>query len=871
MLQFTDTVLDAALAPGQERTIRPLLQVDWLKDGSFISSASQLTSDNLIQVDCVDDVDSGLPDDVTGRPTASSTTLTATLHGYVGDLPLWQLFSAWNRDSPYHGIELTGAAVQYSVATSTPGGETTTRRFTGWVDTVKVDRVQGTVTVTAANNLHLLGHQVSLPRWCRATDIPGYIGLPHVDRWDIPNEDRMENAPLSAAYLVQNVMRQCKAVPGPDPRSDSIWFSSGYGGMIPELGVVSNTDASGYVQSQGLAEYVYPQNWGAPNYNRDILSYGELGFPSPYANAQQASGVSSNIFDTYSQSAATIQFRPNASFPRYLNGGVWARIPSGDSGSFVQHNVWLEQNWIGLQADLAQVEMNVGASTTYLKVKSTTSGGTFRQLTIATPTTKDTLIYVSWEMDLANPGNMKIWYNNVQQTGTLTGTLTTYPTIDTALGGDITTAGIVEQNKIRVWCRHAAFVNAEVWLNNTAQVGSTRVQTWTNAPYTRKDFAIINGGILGAQVYRSDALNNQNWAEGAGSMPAVTHIPVRERVDAWELLKEICAAFLMTMWIDAYGGLRIIPQAVLSILEKRLTDPRKKLDGDSLQGVSLNMDFDSVRDKIIYGGQTARRTRSTVYQASDARQFYAPAGTTTEYTIGLPDTAVGTPAYRNTLNVFGLGGNGQAYNVPQNNWQNSGFMATEEDGDAGTNTAVWPVACYLINVGLDQGSFGLRIVNSHTQKIYLAMATGSTPGNGPISSPALLVPGGKKVLAEPLLYSQGTGNRLLQIQISPFHSAPWTMDKTIAALLERTSQSVPRAEDLTLPGDPRREVYDTLDLHDPDGGVATAISQIVGRSDTWASSEGYTQRLTIRLIFPPDAWLMEIDGFSEIELTTYVG
>lgn len=866
MLQFTDANLDAALAPGQERTIRPILRVDWLKTDTFDSLAAQLTSDNLISVDCVDDVDSGLPAEVNGRPTASSTTLTAVIHGDVDGTPMWKLFSPWNLSSPYQGKQLEGAAVTYEINTATLGGSTATRRFTGWIDTIQVSRIEGTVTLTAKNNLHLLGQKVSLPRWARATDVYGYEGLPHVDRFDIPNEDRMENAPLSAAYLFQNVLRQCKAVPGPDPRPTSIWFSSAYGGLIPEVGSLSDMDAAGYNMNQGISSYVYPQNWGFPNYNRDILSYGELGFPSPFHAPTQPSGVSGNIFDSYSQSATTLEFKPTASYPKYVNGGLWVRVPSGDSGAFVNQIMCLEPNWVGLQADTARVEVNVGASNTTIKVQSTASG-TSRTFTCSTPTTKDTLIYVSWEADMS-AGNAKLWYNDVQQTlSAPSGSLTGYPVLSTFPGA--ATPGIQYRNKARVWCRNAGFLNAELWLQSGTS-SAPRVPTWSNTSYGRKDFAFINGGFPGAQIYLSDAINSQNVFDSSGTMPAVTHIPVRDNVDAWELLKEMCAAFCMTMWIDAYGGLRIVPQGVLELLEQRLTDPRKELDGDSLAGLELTTAYDTVRDQVAYAGQTARRFWTSVYSAPDARSFSAPAGQTVEYTVPFPADMISMSAIKESLNRSGLGGGGVQLGVDMNLWQGFGFQASKENGDAGTTTSVWPVFLYPINVGGSPNTFGLRLYNAYSDKVYLALATGPG-GGGAISSPALLVKGAKKVPDNPQSFSQGTGSRLLVVPLSEFHSAPWTMQKTIAALLRRASTSVPRAQDLDVPGDPRREVFDNLTLRDPDGETAYLVAQIMGRSDTWSSGDGYSQTLSIRVLAIPGTWLMEIEGFSEAGETTYFG
>lgn len=872
MLQFTDSNLDAALAPGQERTIRPLLLVDWLQDGLYNSPASSLTSDNLISVNLIDDVDSGLPDEVNGRPTASSTTLQATIHGAIGELSLWQLFSPWFRDSPYHGRRLEGSAVRYEMSTATTGGSTATRMFTGWIASVRADRNSGTVTITAKNNLHLLGHPVTLPRWARQTGVSyalDHLGYPG---FYIPNEDRMENAPLTAAYLIQNVLRQCDAVPGPSIRSNAIWFNSGYGGMLPERGALGAQEGAGQggtYMSQGIMSYNFPQNWGYPNYNRDILSFSELGFPSPFANADQVAGSSSDVFDVYGHSSATVEVLPTSGQPRFLHGGAWVRIPSGDSGAFVKQTVFFDPGGAKTSdADRAAVELVVGASNTTLTIRNSAPSVVRRVGTVSTPTTKDTLVYVSWEMDLQLPANMRIWYNNVLQSRTLSGALATYPTLDPAWVNDT-----VYRTQCRIHLRHAGFLNAEIWQSTNTDTGD-RVPVWSNTDYQRKDFAFINGGFYGAQAIPSDYRTYGGFYEGGGYMPCVTHIPIRESVDAWELLKEMCAAFNMSMWIDAYGGLRIVTQGILGLLEQRLLDPRKSLDGDSLQGFSMNTAFDNVRDRIVYQAKEGRSTGAygfPAYSAKTATQYTCGPGETVHYRISFPDETINVPANFYRLNIGSLGGGGWTYNWPVNNWGGRGFMATDDNGDAGTASAVWPVYCALQDVGASQSYVDMDIASTHTKRIWLAIATGVSPGSGLPSSPGLLLPGNTKQIDEVLTYSLGTGAQLLQIPLSEFHSAPWTMTKTYQALLARSSQQVPRAEDLVVPGDPRREIYDLLTLRDPDGGVDKVIAQIVGRQSQWAQGVGFQQTLTIRILFAPDTWLMEIDGFSEADQTTYFG
>src|SRR6187551_535276 len=877
MLQFTDTNLDSALAAGQERFIRPVLLIDWLKVDSWggLNPGTKITSDELINVTCQDDVSGGLPDEVTGRPTYSSTVLTATFSGTYYDLsvqgeePLWRLFSPWNRNSPYHGLTLEGAAVRLVNQTETEAGRTETRRFTGWIDSYTVDRVQGTVTIVAKNNLHLLGRKVTLPRWARITNVKR--SLPHISGWDIPDEDRMENAPLTAAYLFQNVLRQCQAMPGPDPHDGCIWSSSGYGGLIPEIGALGSADSCHSYMSQGISQYVYPGNWEYPNFNRTITAYGGPGMPgTPYHRTTQGSGSSSDLFDSYSQSGTTVEIHPNID-PRYMNGGLWVVFPSTDSGGFIRQDIFFSGPGItgtSTETESAMIRLHVGSGSTTLMIKDDdlVSTPVSRTLTVATPTAKDTFVYVSWEVDFQNPANSRIWYNNVLQTTSSSGSLSTYPRLDPGLDLYLPLA--------RVWARGggSGWQDAEVWRTGIISTGD-RIRTWSNTSYGRKDFAIVNGGFDGAKMCESDFTTFSGSRELGGSMPRVTYIPARTDVDAWGLLVEMATAFQMAMWIDNYGGLRIIPQQVLEGLENRLLDPRQEIDGDQLQGISLTSASDNVRKTILYDEQRGQAAFGVVFDCTDPWQFRCNASSNINYTVPANDLFISSSRhwYLNVApgTVGAGGGHSYAEDGGKERWGYSGFMATQEDGYAGNESPITTLSTFaaVVPIGLGQTAFGLRIENAHTQKVFLAMGN---DGTEPPNQGALLVPGMYNRLDNVTRRSLGPGDKSLSLPRSQFHSSSWTLAPTVQSLLTRASRNIPRADDVTVPGDPRREVYDMLELKDPDGGIDVVLAQVIGRSDSWSPSEGYTQVLSIRLTVTPGSWLLGISEFSELGENTYL-
>lgn len=856
MLGGADINIGPALAPGQERVIRARITIDWEKDSTWDGPGNTFT-DEIEDLSMDVQADAGLPDEVTGTPSVGSTELRFTVSGrdLATGLELWRLFSPFTVGGPYRKVDLSGAALKYDVIVSHASGASTIRRFTGWVKSIDPDQKTGTVKIVAANHLHLQGKRVTLPRWAR--HVPHQPQLPHLDVWEIPEEDRMENAPLSFAWLWQYVLRQCGAMPGPSYRPGCVWFSSGYGGMIPEVGSWSDFQAGRSFQRQGLCAYRYPGVWNDETFwSRNVDNHPELDFHAPWLESYPYIGPLS-VFDSYSQAGATTQIVPTTS-PRYLNGGSWLGLKSGSASAFAKLDVYMDswQYVLGTynpvaEPDMASIRLTVGPSTTTLLIRSSGAGAATRTLTYATPANVATnLVYVSYEVDFSNPANSRLWFGNTLATPTgNTGTLSTYPTVhgDEGFGAD--------KSKCRIWLRDARYLNAEVWQSSTAHTGN-RIATWSNTDYGRKDFAIVNTGLT---TQWSDIVGlplTTHW------IPAVTHVPNRKDVDAWELLQEMVKAANATLMIDAYGGLRIIPQIPVERYEARLGQPMPRLTADSVSGFSWRTRRDAYRDSIRYGASPARAIVDIAFEAEHAKQFMAipPASMgvwrETSYIMPPGDDVISLEAGQLFLKVA---------NEPKDTWGTQGFHMSILNGQPYSNTADWIDGdCIVYDLGR-QDVYKITLVNKGGVgvPVYLAMATMGTE----INEPGMILLGMKKI-TDPVSYGiVGSGSRLLDLPVSDFHSAPWTFSQTYTSLLARTSRLVPQCDDLTVPGDPRYELYDFVRLESEGLG---AVAMVTGMREEFSPSSGYRHTYTVRMLSAPGDWLLGVSGVSELGISTYL-
>ena len=189
---------------------------------------------------------------VTGYPTRTATLVLA---GYVGTpvseakTAQW-LMDPYSSSSPLFGLDwtgITGPIVTISQGLNVVGANAPElfTQFTGYVDTVLVDRATGQVTLTLLDPRAALTIPPALPMILAAYSPALYQNV---------------SPGLNATYLVDRLARDCGIYSSPPPRTGCVWYESLHGSLYPEVGAL-HSDA---YSTMGGYTWAASGRWGAP-------------------------------------------------------------------------------------------------------------------------------------------------------------------------------------------------------------------------------------------------------------------------------------------------------------------------------------------------------------------------------------------------------------------------------------------------------------------------------------------------------------------------------------------------------------------------------------------------------------------------------
>lgn len=104
-------------------------------------------------------------------------------------------------------------------------------------------------------------------------------------------------------------------------------------------------------------------------------------------------------------------------------------------------------------------------------------------------------------------------------------------------------------------------------------------------------------------------------------------------------------------------------------------------------------------------------------------------------------------------------------------------------------------------------------------------------------------------------------------------SGDWYQDqfqteRMLATVLERTARPVPITDNIVIPGDPRLQLADTINIEDPEGFGDNINCQILGIKQSFSLDNGLTTELSIELVSPPGKWVLGSPTYSVLGDTT---
>jgi hypothetical protein len=398
-----DTVLAAALAVGQKRYFTTTVAFDWARDGTFADPLSDLSA--YLDDAVIDRQLAGvIPVEMQITEGYSGAKLTLTLSGTLPDgTPLWKVFSPYSG----YGVYGTGGAVNTPMAldikTLTPAGYTTTRQFTGWVDSAKPSRAAGTVTLICFDAIGQLENSITCYRWA----VDGYRREVLYDLAS-PSGESYESGTGTACWLIDHVLRRAGFCHGPafHPLVTLAWTLRG--STLPEIGTLMQERQTSYNNTWqfGIGAYNTPMHSPAMLTPTDVWSTAQGKYGPAFKNNASLglfNGATRYLKNLEGSAQAATKYDPTLFGPlnsTILGFAAWVYIDRAAAGSPASYSQFflsdLQKNFSGTNQYPANAFAYVSHATGAVSMTVTGEGSTAPQWTWSTGSLATGWHYVSW-------------------------------------------------------------------------------------------------------------------------------------------------------------------------------------------------------------------------------------------------------------------------------------------------------------------------------------------------------------------------------------------------------------------------------------------------------------------------------------------
>lgn len=775
------------------------LLVDWNRNGLYDHDLSDL-SGYVSDITTDRALSGSAPEELFLIEGSSAAELSFTVGGeYNGD-GFVKVFSLFNVLSPFYNQNLVGAEVTYSIIVGTPLGNVTYPQFVGYIQTITPDRGTGTVVFTALDRVEKLRKPISLPA-----------------RYTTEDQYGRRNQQSQSQSVIDSTLRLCdiSVTPYRPPTKT-------------ELGVDETSADEGCLIWGTLNGWMVP-TIGCSDDPLFLTGFDDAVFDSAYV----ANGIPHP--DSPDPTQKPLSFRPSG-----------ANFASAEGVKFqvtgVPYSPFNRTHYVGFTLDTSSAGWDA-------------VGGTFTTML---------LLAMGQQNAVSVQGtatHLRVQFSGAN--GTLTSSSVAIP-----LGDDAIRCYLIADNSDATGAR----VYLQVGSNSTVGFEALGVQRTTHATirypayldvgdqFGLSDVSYTSLNVFGADTTdKSTALATSAAILDQG-LNRLEQVPERRGVDAWDIISEVADAEMGSVFWDEQG--RFTFWNYQTMLSKR-SDPVRSFTLDDLTSLSSTFDLGSVRNiwTVKSTKQTAisRLTDNYIYDLSDANLLIAAPMTTTTFRLeasgfnsvlnqnsmvresteggGSPFPAWPTPSLTGSIYVLSWNATGN----PDGVWA---------ENDARTGTLVHP---YLD----ENGSLLLDVYNPYSDYVRLA-----TEGN----EAALKLRGGvvisegekiESVREQTSIDLYGSRNFVLS---NDWVQTTFTDTEIADTLMPRTAFPLPRADSISVAGDPRIQLGDSVLIEDQDGLGARLNAQIYGITRNFNTETGLTDTYTIEAEKPHGAWDSSVYG-----------
>jgi len=797
----------------------PLWQVlvDWARDGEYDHPLSDMSA--YVDQAFVDRSLAGSsPQEVMLIEGHAAAEFGATCTGRYDGLSLSAVFSPYNGFSPFYGDELVGCGVIFRIGIETAIGAIWYDQFFGEVRNISPGRSSNEVVIKALDRVEALRVPVTFPKWA--------ISSYHVDRgWSLAQV-------CESQWVIDHCLRHGDTSPSPyrwmydrekglfdwgENPSDigAQFFLTGNGGHTPAIGQMDNSKSQGYPKSEGA---------GKPMYSLSGEIHPDA--PLPHSRPVAFNGVENDA------TGETSDGPYSANENRY-----WAR----NRKDFITEGSY----FFGLTLDFVD-DPDSESNHNYV---------------YGAPEFVPLEIYPGWMHSLKiaiNTGSVRA---EVRQRQSGAGAVTPWYAIPVGPA----------HVQIDVVCDFYPTVKFGVFINGVLQsvdyvdTGWDAWDHWSDLSPFPGDY--VKGLVV---VRRKAAISDAYWHMRSTSAavtdpfikdqmrkearyPAVldrglnrlTNIPQGKYEDAWQVITAVASAELGSAFWDEYGTFRFWNRETITAKQEDVV--RTLTLSDIAGGLDMTSSLDGLRNIVTSDARWTQAALAVVYSTQAIDELYVPGVSTVELTIYRDDiqqvTAFKVPRFAtvpdaNVPNLWVAQADTDGYVVQ---WLVAGVWAERNHFTSGVD-----LTCRLDA----NGNLVISAFNGYAEPARFATGTGDNSaalrvmGTLITSNPNVIT----AALDQPSIEKYGERN--MAISGDWVQWQPAVTSSLVSYLLPRTLRPVPTTDQITIAGDPRLQIGDTLEARDPEGLGETLRIQIFGYRRTVGRTAGLVDQLSVELVRP---------------------
>jgi hypothetical protein len=802
---------EAIETTGGKRYFRAQLLVDWNRDEQFDHELSDL-GPLLMEASLGRSLAGTAPAEVMIVEGQAAAEMTITLEGEHNGLNAAALFSEYNGNSPLYNVDPQGCQITYQIGVDTSVGTVWYPQFVGFIRRVKPSRARShQVVLTAVDRAELMRQPVSLPVWAitRWHSIRGYV------RAQLCYSHWVIDACLRTGDASTTPYRYITATEGAG-FTGGMWglqfWLSGNGAWIPNVGTLDNARVQGFPK---------PEVGGAVMHTRlgeahpDVKSEVEASGKRPYSLSPTTTD-STGVVPALESSDGTDRRKSfylayRAARPNEVqndNEGThlfgFTLITRGDGDYYQTADVAHMEVYVGhlyvcrirFQAGWVRGELYRWDSSTII---ATTSW-------VLIPTDRDSVQIEAQFAGLFGPdrrGGIRADEN-----------ISSYASLGSYPG-----SFDYDTREGLVIVRHQVAMQDVYWVNRSTVFGDFVVSRFET--YARREATYA--AVL------DEGLNK------------LTLMPNSSYEDAWELAGAVAAAEMGAVFWDEAGVFRFWNRD--TIVAKQNTVVRS-LTLDDVAELGIESSLDSIRNIVTAEALLANSDQAVIFEANDNEEFYVPSTTVvTRIVPASNDVMAVQPGFVTRYSTDP--GNSQGHPVWTANTQH-GYVVQWFNGSSWVEMDNRVSGVDILAYSDGQGNTTLHIWNGYGDPARFSDNAGNArlrvTGTTVIRSDSVTTTWRDQESVDKF------GPRNLPLSGDWVQNQPTSIARLGTFVLSRTVQSIPTTDDIPIPGDPRLQIGDCIEMKDPDGLGEVLLLQVLGYKRVWSRSRGLTDHLTVELI-----------------------